>query len=186
MRFLAKLFPFLAAAGLAFAGLALGGNEPAVSVSALKLVEDAVNKQFQPGVDDPWEPLGDARGTYLPGYGAAFTFELSLVNVMPLSPFHAQVTAEEIKAIHARKIKKLVVLKSTMRDLIVRAASSLNTMPANEQITFEAYLDNFSFEDRTGLPRRLTMTASRQKILDAEARHATPEDLAALIEEREE
>lgn len=191
MRPLAKLLPLMAIAGLAlsgfaFAGLVHAGNEPVVSISALKVVEEAINKQFQIDSADPWEPLGDARGSYLPGYGAVFTFEMSLVNVAPLTPFHLTVTSQEIKTIHDRKIKKLAVLKSTMRDLIVRAASSLTTLPSAEQITLEAFLDNFSFEDRTGLPRRFTMTASRQKLLDAVAHHATPANLAALIEEREE
>ena len=104
----------------------------------------------------------------------------------PPFPFHPEISPAEIKDIHARKLKKLPLLKSAMRDLIVKAASSLITLPPTEQITFEAFLDSFSFEDRTGLPRRLTMTASRQKILDAVARHATADDLAALIEIREE
>jgi len=174
-------------AALLFAGILFAGSEPVVSISALKAVEEITNKQFLPVAEiDPWDPLGDARGSYLPGYGALFTFELSLTNVTPPFPFHPEISPAEIKDIHARKLKKLPLLKSAMRDLIVKAASSLITLPPTEQITFEAFLDSFSFEDRTGLPRRLTMTASRQKILDAVARHATADDLAALIEIREE
>jgi hypothetical protein len=73
-----------------------------------------------------------------------------------------------------------------MRDLIVKSATALSAIPPTEQITFEAFLDYFSFEDRTGLPRRLVMTANRQKLLDAVARHAPVAELAALIQEREE
>jgi hypothetical protein len=176
----------LSVSGLAFADLVFAGNQSAVSATALKFIEDATNKQFAPEPSDSWEQLGDARGSYLPGYGAVFTFEMTLVSVMPITPFHVEVTAQEIKSVHARKLKKLPVLKSAMRDLMVKAATSLTSLPPAEQITFEAFLDNFSFEDRTGLPRRLTLTASRQKILDAVMRHASPEELTALIEEREE
>src|ERR1700722_14310911 len=82
--------------------------EPIVSISALNKIEKATNERFAPDAGDPWELLGDARGTYLPGYGGLFTFEMSLVNVQPISPFHMTVTPQEIKSIHERKIKKLV------------------------------------------------------------------------------
>jgi hypothetical protein len=160
--------------------------EPLVPLSALKAVEVTTNNTFAPDANDPWALLGDARGTYLPGYGAIFTFEMSLVNVTPITPFHLTITPQEVKSIHDRKIKKLVVLKAAMHDLMLKAAASLTSLPPTEQITFEAYLISFSFEDRTGLPRRLTMTVSRQKLLDAAAHHATPDELAALIEEQEQ
>jgi hypothetical protein len=173
-------------AGLAAASFVMAGYEPIVPISALKIVEDATNRKLQPDGVDPWEQLGDARGTYLPGYGAVFTFEMSLVNVMPLTPFRPEVSPQEVKTIHDRKIRKLPLLKTAMRELMVHAASSLTTLPATEQITFEAVLDNFSFEDRTGLPRRLTMTVVRQKLLDAAAHHVSDTEIANLIEVREE
>jgi len=179
----------MTAAVLGFSGLVYASSEPTVTMSALKAVEDTINRQFVHDLADPvdpWQPLGDARGTYLPGYGAVFTFEMSLVNVTPITPFHVEVTPQEVKSVHARKIKKLPLVRSAMRDLIVKSATALSSLPSTEQITLEAFLDYFSFEDRTGLPRRLIMTANRQKVLDAVARHATAAELATLIGEREE
>ncbi len=184
-----RLLPLLAVAALSFAGLVYANSEPTVTVSALKAVEDTINSQFVHDlVDpvDPWEPLGDARGTYLSGYGAVFTFEMSLVNVTPITPFHASISAQEVKSVHARKIRKLPLLKIAMRDLMVKSATTLSTLPSSEQITVDAFLDYFSFEDRANLPRRVVMTASRQKILDAVARHAAAAEFATLIEEHEE
>lgn len=190
-----RLLPLMAVVTLGFSGLGFSGlvyatGEPTVAVPALKGIEDAINMQFAPDLNDhggdAWEPLGDARGTYLPGYGALFTFEMSLVNVTPMTPFHASISAQEIKSVHARKIKKLPILKGAMRDLIVKSATTLTTLPPTEQITVEAFLDYFSFEDRANLPRRLIMTATRQKILDALARHAGAAEIATLIEERDE
>ncbi len=181
----------LALAAILVAGYAVAaGNsyklEPIVSLSALQRVEKATNDRFAPGAGDSYELLGDARGTYLPGYGGLFSFEMNLVNVEPITPFHMTVTPQEIKSIHERKIKQLAVLKNAMRELMIQSAGSLSTLPPTEQITFEAFLIHLSFEDRSGLPRRLTMTTSRQKLLDAAANHATPAALASLIEEREE
>jgi hypothetical protein len=168
---------------IALVALSFAGAASLVPVSDFKEVETATDARF---ADAPWDLLGVARGSYLPGYGAIFTFELSLVSVPPLNPFKLTVTPQEVRNIHDRKIRQLGVLKSEMRDLVVKAAASLATLPPGEQIVFEARLFNRSFEDGKGLPTRLTMTANRQKVLDALAHHATPADLAAVIEEREE
>ncbi len=158
-------------------------DQPLVNISALKEVETSTDARFR---GDPWEMLGDTRGTYLPGYGAVFTFEMSLVQMTPISPFHMSVTPQEIKSVHDRKVKQLAVLKDTMRDLIAKASASLTGLPASEQVVFEARLLYQPYEDHTGLPWRLAMIGNRQKMLDAIARHATPADIAALIEERKE
>ncbi len=134
----------------------------------------------------PGRFLGDTRGTYLPGYGALFTFELSLVRVTPVTPFNPVFTAQQKKTFHDRKVQQLPVLEKVMRDFVVKAASSLQTLPASENIVFEAHLLSQSYEDHTGLPWRVTMTANRQKLLDAVAAHATPVQLSSLIEERKE
>jgi hypothetical protein len=73
-----------------------------------------------------------------------------------------------------------------MRDSVVKAASSLQTLPPSESIVFEAHLLNNPYEDYSGLPWRVTMTANRQKIMDAVARHAAPAEISSLIEERKE
>ena len=75
-------------------------------------------------------------------------FEMSLVSVTPITPFHAEISAQEIKSVHARKIKKLPLVKSAMRDLIVRSATTLSTLPsAANSITVEAFSSTtFRFE----------------------------------------
>ena len=181
-----KLLLLLAFAASASTAFAIADTEPVVPISALQRVEAATDNRFKPDGPDPWDLLGEARGTYLPGYGAVFTSYLQLVTVTPISPFHLTVTPEEIKTAHDRKIKKLPLLKGAVQDLMVTAATQLNTLPLTEQITFEIYFFSFSYEDRKGLPRRLTMSVNRQKLLDAVNRHATPAAIAALIEEREE
>ncbi len=183
-----KIAALLAWAAVSFGIPAHSGSAPEtaasrVPVSALNEIEKTTDDRF---TANPWDSLGDTRGSYLPGYGAIFTFEMSLVRVTPISPFHLAVTPEEVKSVHDRKVKQLAVLKQTMRELLVRASATLTTIPPTEQICFEAYLFSQSFEDHRGLPSRLTMSANRQKLADAVARHAKPADIAALIEEREE
>ncbi len=159
------------------------GDAPRVPVEAIKQIEASTDARF---AVEPWDSLGDTRGSYLPGYGAVFTFEMSLIQVTPISPFHAAPTPAEIKTVHERKLKQLAVLKSTLREMLCKAATSLSTLPGTEQITFEAYLFNQSYEDHTGLPHRLMITANRQKLVDAVARHASQQELASLVQEQEE
>jgi hypothetical protein len=175
--------PFRRLLLIALSALSLAAAASLVPTSNFKEVETETNARF---AGEPWDLLGDARGSYIPGCGAIFTFELSLVSVPPLNPFKLTVTPQEVRGIHDRKIKQLAVLKTEMQDLVVKAASSLASMPPGEQIIFEARLLNRSFEDSRGLPNRLIMTANRQKLLDAVAQHATPAGIAALIAEREE
>lgn len=174
------LFLALAAAGFAQT------TKPPVPLAALKTMEAAIDVRIKTPAQDSWSVLGDTRGTYLAGYGAVFTFEMALANLAPVTPFHLTVSPEEKKSGHARKVKNLNTLKAAMREMIANAAGPLASMPANEQITVEAFLFYFNWEDRTGLPERVKICANRQKVAEAVARHATPAEMAAIFEERSE
>jgi hypothetical protein len=171
-----------AAAALCFAAV-----EPRVSRATLTAVEGTVNQNFALRGADAYDVLGTARGTYLEGYGTLFTIELDLVGVGPLdmSPFRPAMSPAEIAAIRERKLKKVPVLKETMRNILVNASGTMEGLPPNERIAIEAILFNFRWEDSRGLPRRVFMSAEKQKLLDARAAHAGSAELAGLIEEQE-
>jgi hypothetical protein len=171
-----------AAAALCFAAV-----EPRVSRATLTAVEGTINQTFATRGADSYDLLGTARGTYLEGYGALYTIELDLVSVGPLdmSPFRPSMSPAEIAAIRERKLKKVSVLKEAMRNILVNASGTMEGLPANERIAMEAILFNFRWEDSKGLPRRVFMSAEKQKLLDAKAAHAGPAELAAVIEEQE-
>ena len=81
---------------------------------------------------------------------------------------------------------KLPELKDTMRSLIMNASSTLEGLPPNERIAMEAILLNSPGEKSSReIPRRIFMSAEKQKLLDAKASHATPAELAALVEEQD-
>ena len=72
-----------------------------------------------------------------------------------------------------------------MRNLMVNASGTLEGLPPNEHVAMEAILFNYSWEESRGLPRRIFMSAEKQKLLDAKAAHAGQSELAAIIEEQE-
>lgn len=171
---------------LALSAICFAQTKPAVPLTVMKDAEKAIDVRIQTPGPDSWSVLGDARGTYLPGYGAVFTFEMALANLTPVTPFHLTVTPEEKKSGHDRKVKNLVTLRAAMREMAANTAAALTSIPGNEQITLEAYLFYFNWEDRTGLPDRVTICANRQKLMDAVARHDSVAKMATLFEERDE
>jgi hypothetical protein len=151
-------------------------------------VERTINQTLSVGPADPYELLGTARGTYLNGYGALFTVELDLINAGPLSPnpFKPKVSPQELSSVHERKVKNLAILKDSMRTLMMNAGSTLDGMPPNERVSMEAYLFYYSWENSKGMPQRVLMSAEKQKLMDAKAAHAGPQELAAIIEEQDQ
>lgn len=169
------------------ATLCFAATQSPVSRASIVAVENSINQAFSAYPGDAYVVLGNARGTYLEGYGTLFTTELDLINTGPLNPnpFHQKVTPQDVAATRERKLKKLSVLRENMRSLIVNASGTLEGLPPNEHIAMEAVLLYNSWEDSRGMPRRLFMSAERQKLLDAKAGHAGQTDLAGIIAEQE-
>jgi hypothetical protein len=172
---------------IAAATLCLASTEPRVSRASIVAVEKSINQEFAGYSGDPYVVLGNARGTYLEGYGALFTVELDLINSAPLSPnpFKQKVTPQEIATTRERKLKKLASLRESMRSLMVTASGTLEGLPPNERVSMEAVLLFNSWEESRGMPRRLFMSAEKQKLLGARAAHAGQPELAAIVEEQE-
>ena len=172
---------------IGLATLCFAASEPIVSRASLMVVEASINDKIRSNISDPYDLLGTARGTYLEGYGAIFTVELNLVLLSPLnlSPFKPSLSESEIVTIHDRKVRKVEGLKEAMRGLMVTAGKSLPGLPPDERIVIEAFLFNYRWENSRGLPRRIILTAHKQKLMDAVNRHALGADLAAVFQEEE-
>ena len=90
---------------------------------------------------------GTARCPYLEGYGALTSVEIQLVFVSGITPFRPAYSAQEIAALHDRKLKKIPVLKDAMRGILASSALALDSVPPNEHIALEAKLWHYSWED---------------------------------------
>jgi hypothetical protein len=172
---------------IGMATVCFAASEPVVSLGSLRAVEASVNDRMRSNINDPYDLLGTARGTYLEGYGAVFSVELNLVMVSPLnlSPFKQSITEKEIAVMHERKAQKVAALKESLRGLMLSASKQLPGLPANERIVMEAFLFNWNWENARGLPHRIMLTAEKQKLLDALNRHASGRELNALFTEEE-
>jgi hypothetical protein len=77
------------------------------------------------------------------------------------------ITKEDIARIHAKKLERLPVLRQSMRDMLLAAASSLDEVPANEQIVVGVSMLYRPEEDRSGLPGQILMQGAKSQLLDA-------------------
>lgn len=111
---------------------------------------------------DPIDLLGLTRGLYLPGYGVVFTTEVSLIVTPTISPFRQQITKEDAAKVHQRKLEHLATLKKAMREMWLDAASSLTSIPENEQVVLAVRLLYQSWEDTKGLPAQIMIKAPRR------------------------
>jgi hypothetical protein len=172
---------------IAIASLCFGASESRLSLASLKAVEASINDRVRSNINDPYDLLGPARGTYLEGYGAVFTVEMDLVAASPLnlSPFKQSISEKEIADLHDRKARKVPGLKESMRDLMAKACKTLPALPSEENIVMEAFFFNYNWEQSRGLPHRIMLTARKQKLMDALNRHLTGPEFAALFEEEE-
>jgi len=120
------------------------------------------------GPNDPIDILGTTRGLYLDGYGAVFTSEMSLIITPRINPFHQQMTKEEVAAVHRRKSARLPLLKQAMADMMKNSAVTLIQIPDSQQIVVAVRLLYLPYEDTTGLPGQVLMSASRREILNGQ------------------
>jgi len=148
---------------------------PRVSRGTLAAMEKSLDQRISKLWDDnPYLLLGTTRGVYLEGYGAVFTAEVNLMS-NPSSLMHATLSKDEIANYHKKKLERVPLLKKALREALVSMASSLDTVPPEEQVIVVTFLDHYPWEDLTGLPTQITFQAQKSRLLTAQ-RAATSGD----------
>ncbi|MFN7921856.1 MAG: hypothetical protein U0Q16_17275 [Bryobacteraceae bacterium] len=171
--------------GFFFVALALAtAAAPRVPRSALVAMERSFDQRIQrANIDDPLDLLGATRGIYLEKYGAVFTCEVDLA-VTAITPFRPQLSGEEKERLRQKKLARLGAVKQLMRDMMVTSATSLKTMPENEQVSVGVTFFYRAWELTNGLPSQLVLSAPRKALVDFEAGRIKAEALNAVIQEQ--
>ncbi|MGO9255279.1 MAG: hypothetical protein ACLQU1_03095 [Bryobacteraceae bacterium] len=115
--------------------------------------------------NDPVDMICCTRGFYLENFGAVFSSELSLVVTPTIMPFRPTISKELHDQVHQRKVERVPKLRAAMIEMMKRAAQDLPQVPENQQIVVAVRLDYLSWEDRTGLPGQITISATRKDAL---------------------
>jgi len=167
---------------LALIVVSLTAATPVVSREVMENLERRFDNSIETfDINDPFYLLGNTRGVYLEDYGAVFTAELNLVGGATLTPFRPEFTPEQKEQLRQKKLARLAALRSIMRDMMVDSATTLDVVPAQEQIAVGTSLFYYSWESRTGLPSQILMQAQRQSMLDYEAGRINSQQLDAAI-----
>jgi hypothetical protein len=162
--------------------LAFAAVENGVTRASLTTIEKSLDARLHVDGPDPYDLLGLTRGSYLTGYGVVFTFEVNLIYSTGPSPFRPQMSREEIGSLRDRKFRKLLILKDTMRRTMANAAALPGLAPS-DHVAVEAFLIYNYWENQTGMPHRVLMTASRSSLQEAAAKNA---DLTTVIQEQQQ
>jgi hypothetical protein len=158
-------------------------NSPRVGLSAIRAMEQSFDKRIlTASTESPFDLLGTTRGVYLEGCGAVFTAELNLLVTTNITPFVQKIPKDYVAKTHAKKLQRVPLLKQTMREAMLDMASSLDGVPANENIVLGVSLVYFTkWEDTAGLPSQIIMQAQRQKLLDVQLGRASRSSLDSVI-----
>jgi hypothetical protein len=141
---------------------------PKVNRAMIEGMEHSLDQKFR-GLWplDPIEVLGVSQGTYIRGYGAIFLGEVNLAPAAGISPFHQTIKPDEVVRTHEKKLQRMAALRTTMRAILVDSARSLDSLPADEQVTLGISLFYWTWENREGLPAQIVMHAPRKTLLAA-------------------
>jgi hypothetical protein len=149
------------------AAYAASGEAPRVDRTQMGKVEKGLDDtllRFTP--DNSHTLIGLTRGVYLEGVGAVLTAEVILVNA-PVNIMHPLPTKDEIVQMRKKKIERVPLLKKVLKDALVSAAATLDTIPPDEQVVIAVIVQRFKFEDATGLPVQVTVQATKRKLLES-------------------
>ena len=152
---------------LVSAAYAAAGDTPRVNRVQMEIAEKGLDSTLQRFTSDNTRTLiGLSRGVYLEGVGAVLTAEVILVNA-PVSIMHPLPTKEELVQMRKTKIERVPQLKKVLKEALVSAANSLETIPLDEQVVIAVIIPRFSFEEAAGVPVQITVQASKRKLIES-------------------
>ncbi len=160
----------------------LAADQPRVTREALHAIERTMDGGIRGlNLTEPYDLLGFTRGVYLPGYGVVFTTEVNLMLTV-ITPFNLPPEGNALLRLKEKKQQRLAFMRTWMRDQLVNAGASLDQVPLNERIVFAMTIFYQSFEDHSGMPNQIVVSAPRQALADAKLGRISKEQLDAAIQ----
>lgn len=143
----------------------------------MEAFENLLNHSIQQAFgDQPFSILQDAKGSYLPGYGIAFSMEVNLHPLRLITPFDMRpYTADELQKAREAKLTRIRQLKTQLTQLLLEHGSSLNAMAPEQNIALVVHLFNLPSES-ADLPTQLSMSVDRRMLVDYQGRRLSAAD----------
>jgi hypothetical protein len=158
----------------AFTAVAPAPDQYRFSLDTIRGLERTLDAKLGSIRPEPINLMGATRGLYLPGYGLVFTAELDLVQTPTAGGlFRREIKPTDVTSVHTRKLAQLPVLEQLLRDMVTAAAQKANPMPDNEHVVVAVRLWYQAFEDQTGLPSQIRMSADRKSAISGQIAEVT-------------
>src|SRR5688500_7792194 len=106
-----------------------------ITRASLRTLERTADGRFEMLLeDDPMSILGATRAVYLDVYGVVFTTEVELSPSSAPNPFRPAFSKEEVAKLKEKKRMRILLLKETMRSMLVNFSQGLGNVPGNENV----------------------------------------------------
>jgi len=165
------------------AASALSGP-PAAELEAVDKACDASIRGYS--IDAPLDHLLPTHGMYIEGYGAVFITDVNLVALPPLFGFGGHIAKGELARIHDSKIKRLPEVRKLMTQMLLAASGTLVSLAPDESILLHFNFYTLELEDRTGLPKSMSVQGKKRDLLDAAARKLPVDSVSGMLKVRVE
>jgi hypothetical protein len=168
----------LAGLSVVVAGLALAA--PLVKRDMVAPLEAGFKDRL---VSRQMEILALPRALYVEGVGVVLTADVSLTYAPMINPFQLTIPKEVQEKNHETRLRQLPVLLEEMRQTLLNASVSLDTMPLTEKIILGVTIGHQSWENTAGLPSQIVMQGERGRLMDAKLGKSPP-DTAIRVQEQ--
>lgn len=139
--------------------------------------QDLLNRGVQQAFgDQPFSILQDAKGSYIPGYGVAFSMEVNLHPLRLITPFDMRpYSPDELAKARDTKLARIRQLKAQLTEMLLKNGASLSAMAPEQNITLVVHLFNLPSESRE-LPSQISISVDRRMLLDLQGGRMTADD----------
>lgn len=132
----------------------------------------AVEKSFDHRLErevlegDPFLLLGMTRGVYVEGFGIVYSAEVDLAPVPGISPFHQQMSKADWLRVRHKKLQRLPLLRTAMKQMLLDSAATHEGLDPDEQMALGISLTRHPGEDSSGIPAQIVMQAYKKNLLE--------------------
>lgn len=170
---------FALAVALAAAAAVFAGDAPRVPRAQVANAENRISSELTAMYpDERYFLLAPARGMYVGNYGLVFMAEINLVTGPAITPFHQEVTREEIARHRDRKLSRLPKLRTELLVILGKTSAMIHLPPEAGNIVLGVTLLRYPWENAAGIPSQIVMQADWSKLVEAH-KNGTP--LAPIV-----
>jgi hypothetical protein len=147
----------------------------------MKVFEAVIDGTMAQTFGPPFGLLEKTRGTYLPGFGLAFSLEVNLYPLRVPSPYNmSPVSKAELEKARQGKVQRIAIIKQSVPRLLADHAMSLRDLASDDYVAVVVHLfDMEPAEDR--FPGQLVIEARKSELDQLWDKKISYQELVAKI-----